>query len=330
MLTIYSRIEENERETFVFTLVFLMFFAAVIYIIDLLFFKNTIVLIVLIAGGIVFSIGNFYYSTGYILRKNRALPLDRVANEQIYDLVENLCIASGLPVPKLYYTNDSAINAFTVGRSPEHAAMAFTRGALEDLDKTELEGVIAHELSHIENHDILFATSLAFLLGFIRSIVNLIKRVVNTLLSVFMKSGNGDIIVALVKFFVLLALYSFLIFLAVAVLILSVIPVIEELIFYRISREREFLADAEGALMTRYPRGLIGALEKIAEDERPVETANALTAHLYIATPFREKAEHFWSGFFHSHPSIGERIEILRNFDKYGEAGANASGTDEK
>jgi Zn-dependent protease with chaperone function len=139
------------------------------------------------------------------------------------------------------------------------------------------------------------------------------------LLSVFVKAGNGDIVVTVVKFFVLTMLYSFLIFLAVAVLLLSIIPVIEELIFYRISREREFLADAEGALMTRYPKGLIGALEKISYDERPMETANALTAHLYIASPFRERLENFWSDLFHSHPSLEERIEVLKDSDGYEE-----------
>lgn len=319
MLTIYSRIKENERETFVFTLVFLLFFALVIYFINLLFFKNPIILGVLAVGGIVFSIGNYYYSSSYILKKNRAIPLMRENNEWIFDLVENLCIASGVPMPKLYFTNDIAINAFTVGRRPEHAAMTFTRGALEYLNKAELEGVIAHELSHIENHDILFATTLAFMLGFIRSIINLIKKVVNVLLEAFIKAGPGDIIVTLLKFFVLLAIYSFLILLAATVLILSIIPVIQELLFYRISREREFLADAEGALMTRYPQGLIGALEKIAQDNRPIETANALTAHLYIASPFMDKMDHFWSGLFHSHPSLEERIKVLRESDKYGE-----------
>lgn len=319
MSTVYNRIKENERETFIFTVVFLLFFAMVIYIVDLLFFKNTIILVILSVGGIIFSIGNFYYSSVFILKQNRAMLLDREVNKGVYDLVENLCLTSGLPIPKLYYTDDSAINAFTVGRSSQHAAMVFTRGALEDLNKSELEGVIAHELSHIENRDILFATTLAFLLGFIRSIVNFVKRAANALIGFFISPEKSDLAESFVKYFLLIMFYGFFITFVVAIIILTIIPVIEELIFYRISREREFLADAEGVLLTRYPKGLIGALEKIACDERPIETANTLTAHLYIATPYREQEEHFWSKFFHSHPPIEKRIEILRGSDEYGE-----------
>jgi heat shock protein HtpX len=211
MPTLYNRIDENKRETILFIAVFLLFLAIAIYIIDLLFFHNRVILFLTIVGSVIFSLGNLFYSTSLILRQNRALPLDPETNKEVYNSMENLCIAAGLPVPKIYYTNDSAINAFTVGRNPKNASIVFTQGALADLNKAELEGVMAHELSHIENHDILLATTLAFLLGFIRSIVNLVKRLINTLFSFLMASG-GDWISALSRLLLLLLFYSAVIF----------------------------------------------------------------------------------------------------------------------
>lgn len=318
MATLYNRADENKKEAVLFILIFLVFLAVVIYIVNLLFLRNYVIVVFLLTVSFIFTAWNFFYSKKFILKQNKALPLEAGTNQEIYNSVENLCITCGLPVPRLYYTPDLAINAFTVGSRSEDAVLVFTKGALSELDRSEIEGVIAHELSHIENRDILLSTILAFLLGFIRSIVNLVKRITSRLLGFFV-SGGQDWTVTIFKSLILLIFYSAVIFLAAAVLVLSAIPFVEQLIFYKISRGREFLADAEGVLLTRYPKGLIGALEKIARDDRALETVNAATAHLYIASPFREKWGHFWSGFFHSHPPIEERIEILKKADGYGD-----------
>ncbi len=312
MSTVYNRIRDNERKTVLFSVIFMGFFALAVYLLDILVLKNHIVagIIVFILGGVSFY--NYFYSDKFILSRNKAIFLDPEQNENIYNSVNNLAVIAGVPMPKIYFTPDRAINAFTVGRNHRKASLVFTDGALKRLNEAELEGVIAHELAHIQNYDILLSTTIAFFLGLIRSIIEFVKLVFRIMLS-FIEAQEP-----LVRLVILALLYGFFILAFFTILFLLCIPVVEEIIFYKISRKREFLADSEGVLFTRYPGGLVGALGKIAADSEPLETINASTAHLYIASPYKDGLRHFWSGLFHSHPPIQERIKILKNIDNYG------------
>ncbi len=312
MPTVYNRIRDNEIKTFLFTVIFMAFFVLAAYLLDILVFKNHI-----IAGAIVFILGgigfyNYFYSDKFILSKNKAVLLDPEQNKNIYRSVNNLSVIAGVPMPKIYFTPDWAINAFTVGRNYNNASLVFTAGALKRLEEVEIEGVIAHELAHIQNYDILLSTAIAFFLGLIRSIIEFVKFIFRIILS-FIEAQEP-----LARIFILAFLYGFFILAFFIILILLCIPVIEEIIFYKISRKREFLADSESILFTRYPAGLVGALIKIAADAEPLETINASTAHLYFAGPYKDGIKHFWSKLFHSHPPIEERIKILKSIDCYG------------
>lgn len=318
MSTTYNRIDENRNETILFVSVFLIFLSIAVYIVDLLFFENHFISGVILISLTIVTLGDYIFSDKLILKENKAFHLDREKNKGVYKIVENLCVVAGLPMPKLYTTNDLAINAFTIGRKPEKASVIFTAGALKRLNKSELEGVISHELAHIKNNDILLSTTLVFLLGFVRSIVDLAKRFVNILTDVINSSGES-FAGMLIRMLVIMLFYGFLLFILLLVLVLSFIPVIEELVFYKISRKREFLADAEGALLTRYPKGLASALRKIAADCKPLKTVNSSTVHLYIASPFKNKLKSFWARLFHSHPPIEKRIRVLEKMDEYGD-----------
>lgn len=317
MPTTYNRIDENRNKTILFVSVFLVFLSVAVYIVDLLLFKNHFISGVLLASLAAVTLGDYIFADKLILKENKAFRLDREKNKEVYKIVENLCVVAGLPMPKLYATNDLAINAFTIGRKPEKASIIFTGGALKRLDRLELEGVISHELAHIKNNDILLSTTLVFLLGFVRSIVDLAKRFVNILMDVINSSGES-FAGMFIKMFVVTLFYGFLLFILLLILVLSFIPVIEELVFYKISRKREFLADAEGALLTRYPEGLASALRKIAADCSPLKTVNFSTVHLYIASPFKDRLKSFWARLFHSHPPIEKRIRVLEKMDEYG------------
>ena len=318
MSTTYNRIDENRNKTILFVSVFIIFLFIVVYIVDLLLFENHFISGVFLISLVIVTLGDYIFSDKIILKKNKAFRLDYEKNKRVYKIVENLCVVAGLPTPKLYATNDLSINAFTIGRKPEKASVIFTAGALKRLNRLELEGVISHELAHIKNNDILLSTTLIFLLGFIRSIVDLAKRFVNILIDVINSSGES-FAGMFIKMFVLMLFYGFLLFALLLILVLSFIPVIEELVFYKISREREFLADAEGALLTRYPKGLASALRKIAADRKPLKTVNSSTAHLYIASPFKDRLKSFWARLFHSHPPIEKRIRVLEKMDEYGD-----------
>jgi len=215
--------------------------------------------------------------------------------------VENLTIATGLPMPKIYIINDTAPNAFATGRNPHTASIAVTRGILEKLDKNEIEGVIAHELSHVKNYDIRFMTLTVILVGFIVLVSDLFLRWTFWGRGGNREEGGGQ---------------TQLIFLVIGIVLAILAPLIAMLIKLAISRKREYLADADGALMTRYPEGLAGALEKIARDTEPLEVANKATAHLYIANPLKEhkgkNARGWFANLFETHPPIEERIKKLK------------------
>tara|TARA_Y100000310_G_C20656298_1_gene802156 strand:+ start:1288 stop:1995 length:708 start_codon:yes stop_codon:yes gene_type:complete len=230
---------------------------------------------------------------------NHAKPIEKKDNPELYRLVENLAITAGLPLPKIYIINESQPNAFATGRNPKNAVVAVTRGLLERLDRTELEGVIAHELAHIGNKDILLQTIIVVLVGVVVMLTDMFFRV--GLWGGFSsrkndKGGNIGLILMIVAF-------------ALAILA----PIFASLIKLAISRKREYLADASGALLTRYPQGLANALEKISRDPNPLKTANNSSAHLYIASPFKGKRSKSWFvKLFMTHPPVSERIRILR------------------
>jgi heat shock protein HtpX len=228
----------------------------------------------------------------------RAKQIEKKDNPQLYNIVENLCIASGLPTPKIYITPERQINAFATGRDAKHAAIAVTRGALERLNKTELEGVLGHELSHIGNRDILVSTVAAILAGVISLLADIFLR------SLFYggmgRRSNDDNNEGGQIFF----------FLAIALSILA--PIGTMLIQLAISRRREALADASGVLLTRYPEGLISALQKIGADETPMASAKDSTAHMWIDNPFKGAHVSWWHRLLATHPPIQERIDALR------------------
>jgi len=239
------------------------------------------------------SIFSYFKSDSVALVSSGAKVIKESDNKYLYRLVENLAIASGIPMPRVAIMDDPAINAFATGRNPEHAVIAVTTGAIEKLEKVELEGVLAHEMSHIRNYDILVMTIVVVLVGTIALMADMMRY------GFFGRSQdnkNGGGALAIV---------------ALVLMILS--PLIAQLIKLAVSRQREYLADASAALLTRFPDGLARALEKIEADGNVLKKANHATAHLYIANPFRAGA---MARAFSTHPPIKERITRLRDMIK--------------
>ena len=238
-----------------------------------------------------------YFSGDKIaLATSGAVQISQEQNAYVYRLVENLCITAGLPIPKIYLINDPTINAFATGRDPQHASIAITTGAVEKLANEELEGVIAHELSHIKNYDIRLMMVVIVLVGIIALLADWLTHSF-----LWRKSDNdnrGQLGLILMIVGIILAILS---------------PLIAQLIQLAISRKREYLADADGSLLTRYPQGLANALEKIKNHNlQPLHRANNAMAHLYIANPFGQ-APKFLANLFSTHPPLDERIKLLRN-----------------
>lgn len=293
MATLYSQADSNVRRTW-----FLMitFFIAVIGIGWALSYAlgNPGILYIAVLISIVMNVGSYWYSDKLALASTGAKPITREEYRELWNIVENLAIAEGMPLPKVYVINDPAPNAFATGRDPKHAAIAVTTGLMSMMERTELEGVIAHELSHIKNRDTLVMTVVVVLLGFVTLLSDFFLR------SMLFGGGNSDRDNKLGAVMVIAG---------VALAILS--PFIAQLIQLAISRKREFLADASGALMTRYPEGLASALTKISAYSQPMRTANDATAHLFISSPFGGKALKGMHKLFMTHPPVEERIKAL-------------------
>ena len=239
------------------------------------------------------AIISYYNCDKMVLGLNGARPATREQDLQLSVILENLCIASGLPKPKLYVIEDGSPNAFATGRNPENAVICVTTGLLEKLDKYELEGVIAHELSHIKNYDILLSTIVSVFVGFVVILSDWFSRMAFRRSSRDNDNG-GNAIVAII-----------------AILFLILSPIFATLMQLAISRKREFLADASAVEITRNPEGLISALQKISSDPDVLEAANKSTAHMYISNPLKEKKSDLWS----THPSTEKRIEALKNIN---------------
>ena len=295
MSTAYTEKDSNIHRTYI---LFTAFFLVVISLgwIFSYVFNNQGILVFAALFSIFSSIISYWSSDKIALALARAVPIEKNDNPTLYNIIENLCITAGLPMPRIYITPEAQINAFATGRNPEHAAIAVTRGALEKLNKTELEGVLAHELSHIGNRDILVSTVAVILAGVISLLGDFFLR------SMFwggMRRRSDDNGRAR-GLFVLLGI------------ILSILaPIGGMLIQLAISRRREFLADTSGVLLTRYPEGLISALQKIGADRTPMQTAQSSTAHLWIDTPFKGERVPFWQKIFMTHPPIADRIKAL-------------------
>ena len=295
MPTIYNQKDRNIRLTWAYLTGFLVFVIGVGWI-----FAQTMESPIILYLAIFFALGmnfiSYWWSDKIVLGISGAQEVSKENARDIYNLVENLCITAGLPVPKIYVISDDSLNAFTTGRDPEHAVIALTTGIIEKLEKRELEGVIAHELSHIGNRDILLGTIITVLVGFIVLLSDWFLR-----WSIFGGKDNddGD---GQAKLIITIA----------AVLLAILAPIAATLMQLAISRKREFLADANGALLTRFPEGLASALEKISADTEPLKAANKATAHMYIVNPLRGKHGKGLAKLFLTHPPIEERIWRLR------------------
>lgn len=251
---------------------------------------------------ILLSFISYWYSDKIVLSMSGAKEVDKNNGRELYRLVENLCITAGLPLPKIYIIEDSAPNAFATGRDPRHAAIALTSGILGKLEKTELEGVIAHELSHIGNRDILISTIATVLVGIVVLLADWFRH-----WSFFggrrsNDDNNNNQLGAIM--------------LVLAIIFSILAPIFAQLLQLAVSRKREFAADADAALLTRYPEGLARALEKISSDREPLEAANRATAHMYIVSPFKGKEEKnqvsWFAKMWMTHPPVAERIAKLR------------------
>lgn len=303
MPSLYTHSDSNKRKTWLLLTGFFVFIMIVGYVFSQAMHNSGI-----LYGAVIFSIVSsfvsYWWSDKIVLAMSEAREVKFEDNKELYRIVENLCITAGLPVPKIYIINDTAPNAFATGRDPEHGVIAVTVGLLQKLDRSELEGVIAHELSHIGNRDILISTIVTVLVGVIVLLADWFRH-----WSFFgshkSNDDNRDGRITLI-----------LTILAIAFSILA--PIFAYMMQFAISRKREFLADADGALLTRYPEGLARALEKIAGDHEPLEVANRATAHLYIASPFKDDSKKkvgFFAKAFMTHPPVEERIAALRGME---------------
>lgn len=302
MSTLYTQVDSNKRKTWLFFASFFIFVILLGYVFSYAMDASGILYFAVIFS-IISSFISYWWSDKIVLAMSSARELTHEGNREIYHLVENLCITAGLPLPRIYIIDDTAPNAFATGRDPEHSVIALTTGIIQKLERTELEGVIAHELSHIGNRDMLLATLVTVMVGVVVLLADWFRRW--TFWSGGRRRSNerggGQLQLIII----------------IAAIILSILaPLFAYLMQFAISRKREFLADSAGALLTRYPEGLAGALEKISADREPLEAANRATAHLYIASPFKEdgkKKISFWTRMFMTHPPVEERIKALKN-----------------
>ncbi len=294
MTTLYTHRSENVRKTWALMTLFFLLVMGVGWAASY-YFGNPAILYLSVAGAIVMNITAYWNSASIALSSARAKEVPYAELPELHRIVENLAITAGLPKPKVYLIEDPQPNAFATGRDPEHSAIAVTSGLLAMLDRAELEGVLAHELSHIGNRDILVMTVAVVLVGILSVVADIAMR-----MSFWGGSGDRD-----------RGTNPLLIIGAIAAIIVA--PLAAQLMQLAISRRREFLADASGALLTRYPDGLASALQKIGSYQAPMRHASSATAHLFIANPFgKSSAGKFVANLFATHPPIEERVSALR------------------
>ncbi len=297
MPSIYTQADSNTRKTWFLITGFLVFVVAIGWLFSYVL-NSDIILYIAVFLSVVMSFGSYWWSDKIVLSLYKAQPIEKKDNPELYNVVENLCITAGLPVPRIYITPDMQPNAFATGRDKNHAVVCVTQGLLQILNKTELQGVLAHELSHIGNKDMLLTTVVAVMAGVVAVLANFFLRI--SFWGGGRRSGNrngdaGAILMVLGIFAAILA------------------PIAATLVRLAISRKREFLADADGALLTRYPEGLASALEKINSNQTPMKITNDATTSLFIESPYKgQQKTHWFSKLFSTHPPIEERIAALR------------------
>jgi heat shock protein HtpX len=297
-MTIYNQQGKNIRRTWLLMSLFFVIVIAIGFIFSQVY-NNRIVLYFAVGFSLIMNFASYWYSDKIALSLTGAKPVEHNDNPELYHVVENLCIAAGLKTPRIYIINDLSPNAFATGRNQNKAAIAVTTGLLERLNKTELEGVIAHELSHIGNRDILISTIVVVLVGFIAMLSDLFLRI--SFFGGRDREDNGQAGAIMVILGLVMAVLA---------------PIAATLIQLAVSRKREFLADASGILLTRYPEGLASALQKISDYPVSMKKANNSTAHLFIVNPFKGKQAANWiAKLFSTHPPIEERIKALRVMD---------------
>jgi len=297
-----AQIASNIRKTWLLFAVFLVIIIGLGWFFSY-YFDSRAILVIAVIFSFLMSFISYWYSDKIILAISKAKPLKKEENPEIYRIVEKLCAAVNLPIPKIYIIHDAAPNAFATGRNPKKAVIAVTSGLLDTLTRLELEGVIAHELSHIGNRDILFQMVVAVLVGSAVMLSDLFFRrmMLDGLSRRDNREGTGD-----VRAVMLIA--------ALIAVILS--PLIAKLIQLAISRKREFLADASGVLLTHRPNELAKALEKISRNQTSLKIANKATAHLFITSPFKgQQAKGLLVRLFSTHPPVEERVKKLREIN---------------
>ncbi len=296
MANIYNHIDENKQETIFIMVAFVAVITAIGWFVGEFFFEgsgSTFIGLALIFSGISSYI-SYYNSDKIVLAISGAQKVTQEQAPDLHNLVENMGIASGLPKPEIYVIEDTAMNAFATGRDPEHAVICFTTGIIQKLEKRELEGVIAHEMSHVGNYDVRLMSIVSVLVGSITLLADWFTR--GMFYGSGRKSRNSE-------------LSGPLMLIGIVLIVLS--PVIATLIKLALSRNREFLADSTAALITRYPQGLARALGKIAQDGEILEAANGATAHLYISNPLKGGQGGWMASMFSTHPPVEERIRRL-------------------
>ena len=297
MTSYYQLVDANKARSGMVIAIFIVFITTATYLLSyVLGFDLSAVGIALVLSGAL-SFVSYYFSDQIILSISGAVPANKRDHFDFYTVAENIARPAGIPMPKLYVQNDSAMNAFATGRDPEHAVVCATTGLLAKLTRTELEGVVAHEMSHIRNYDTRLMSIVTILVGLITLLADILLR---TNIRGKSDKDNGNIGALLMIAGLVLALLS---------------PIIAKLIQLAISRRREFLADATGAQITKYPEGLASALEKLSGDKEPLEAANKATSHHYIVNPLKNHHDSigWFANLFNTHPPIAERIKALRS-----------------
>ena len=299
MLNVYEQVDNNKRKSFLVMLFFTIFVAGFAYVLGKASgYGLSWAGLALVFSGLM-SYVSYYFSDKIILTMSGAREADRKKDFNFYTVAENLAMTAGLPKPRLYVIEDTAPNAFATGRDPQHAVICATSGLLAKLDRTELEGVISHEISHVSNYDIRLMSIVTVMVGLVTLLADWFLR--STLWGRGRDNDRNSNQLQMIFFVVgiVLALLS---------------PLIANLIKLAISRRREFLADASAVKITRFPDGLIRALQKISADKEPLEAANKATAHLYIVNPLRNthSGVGWFAGLFNTHPPLEERIKTLK------------------
>lgn len=299
MASLYTQRSRNIGKTWILVTLFFVIVIGIGWIFSQAY-QNPSILYFAVIFSIVMNVLAYWFSDKMVLRMAKATPVTRENAKELYNIVENLCITAGLPVPKVYIIHEPAPNAFVTGRDPKHAVIAVTEGLLERLDRSELEGVLSHELSHIGNRDMLVSTIVVVLVGFISILSDMFMR--SMFWGGMRRRNNND------------SGGGIMMILALIASILA--PIAAVLMQLAISRKREFLADASGAILTRYPEGLANALRKISRDPTPLRAANNTTAHLFFDDPFdyegKPKQRTPWlHKLFMTHPPVEERVKAL-------------------